>query len=297
MDWGDLRYFLAVARAGRLAAAGRALGVEHTTVARRIAALEGALGTPLFHRTAAGWRLTRAGEQIVARAEAIEQEVRGVVATSHAAAKVAAGRVRIACPESWAWAWLGPRLPLLHARHPALQVDLLTGPATMNLTRGEADVAFRVPRPTQPDLSCAPAGEGTIGLFARKDLADRHRRALDADPPRGRGVPLAIYTPEMSFLQSAPWFAALIAEADVRMRASSTMSLIAAAGAGLGVVPLPRFIAAHDPALVPAGGPDLARHKLWVVAHKDVRRDPRVAAVFAWARELADHVEASERLR
>jgi DNA-binding transcriptional LysR family regulator len=164
MDWGDLRYFLAVVRAGRLAAAGRALGVEHTTVARRIAALEAALGAPLFHRTAAGWRLTRAGEQIVPRAEAIEAEARAAEAATREATERASGRVRIACVESWAWAWVAPRLPSLYAKHPELQVELVTGQAPMNLTRGEADVAFRVPRPTQPDLSCVSLGEGTIAL-------------------------------------------------------------------------------------------------------------------------------------
>jgi DNA-binding transcriptional LysR family regulator len=94
----------------------------------------------------------------------------------------------------------------------------------------------------------------------------------------------------MDFLQAAPWFRALCAEGEVRLRTSSTMALVAAAKAGVGVVPMPRFIAVAEPALRPAGGGELARQRLWVVAHKDVRRDPRVAAVFAWAKEISDQV-------
>lgn len=294
VEWSDLRYFLAVARAGRLAVAARALGVEHTTVGRRIAALEAALGTPLFHRTAAGWRLTRVGEQILPRAEAMEGEARGLLATSQAAATRTAGRIRIASVESWAVMWLGPKLPVLRARHPEMDIELLTGQAPLNLTRGEADVAFRVPKPTQLDLSPMSIAEGSVGLYATPSLAERHRKAIDAD--RGRGVPLAMFTPDMDFLQSAPWFRALAAEADIRLRAQSTLSLLTFALTGEAIVPIPRFLAVAEPRLVPAGARDLSRHRLWCVAHKDVRRDPRVAAVFQWARDtLAPVVHESER--
>ncbi|MBV8762241.1 MAG: LysR family transcriptional regulator [Deltaproteobacteria bacterium] len=295
MEWGDVRYFLAVARAGRLAVAARGLGVEHTTVGRRIAALEQALGTPLFHRTAAGWRLTRVGEQIVPRAEAMEAEARSLLATSYSAAASAAGRIRIATIESWGCGWLIPKLGVLRARHPELEIDVHTGQAQLNLTRGEADVAFRVPKPKQPDLSAMAVAEGSVGLFARPEVAAQHRRAVEAG--RGKGVPIALYTPELDFLQSAPWFRSLVADADVRVRMSSTMGLIALALAEPVVVPVPRFVLG-DAELVPCGSGDLARHRLWCVAHRDVRRDPRVAAVFGWARDtLAPVVHASERLR
>ncbi len=296
MEWSDLRYFLAVARAGRLAAAARMLAVEHTTVGRRIAALEQALGTPLFHRTAAGWRLTRVGEQILPRAESMEAEARSLLATSHGASSRTAGRIPIASIESWAYGWLGPHLHVLRERHPEMELELVTGQAQLNLTRGEADVAFRVPRPTQPDLAPMSIAEGSIGLFGAPALADKHRKALDAG--RGRGVPLAIYTPDLDFLQSAPWFRALAGEADLRLRASSTLSLLAIAVRGEAIVPVPRFIAIAEPRILPAGSRDVSRQTLWCVAHKDVRRDPRVAAVFAWARDtLAPVVHESERRR
>lgn len=296
MEWSDLRYFLAVARTGRLAQAGRSLGVEHTTVARRIAALEASLDARLFDRTAAGWRLTRAGETIIPRAELIEAEVRAVRASTLASTARVAGPLRIATIESWAFGWLLPKLDALQTRYPELQIDVLTGQAQLNLTRGEADVAFRVPKPTQPDLSAMSVAEGSMGLFATAKLADQYRRAIAAD--QWERVPLAVYTPDYDFLQSAPWFREAITRAKIVMRSSSSLGLMAFALAGRAIVPVPRFVAIAEPRLVSVTDRDLARHRLWCVAHKETRRDPRVAAVFAWAKsELAPVVHESERLR
>src|SRR5512139_2508769 len=121
MDWDDLRVFLAVARAGRVSVAARELGVEHTTVGRRLDALEAAVGGPLFYRTRAGYRLTANGQAVLAHAEAMEAAALGIRAEVYARTEVVAGRVRIAMVDELATYWLARHLVALHARHPALE--------------------------------------------------------------------------------------------------------------------------------------------------------------------------------
>ena len=284
MEWNDLRYFLAVARQGRLLRVARTLEVDHTTVGRRISALEAALGAPLFQRTSKGWRLTRVGEQILPIAESIERETRTLTSTAYAAMARTTGVVRLAVVESIAVNIVTPHLPLLHARHPELQVELLTGFGRHDLTRGEADVAVRTPKPTQPDLSVQLLGDGAFGLYGLPELARRWQHAVDAD--RAHGMPLGVFTPEVELLQNAPWFGDLRRVANIRLRSASTLALIEYARLGQAIVPMPHVMASRVPELRRIGRRDVSQHKMWMVAHKEMRRDRRVAAVFQWARDV-----------
>src|SRR5688500_8308474 len=127
MDWDDLRVFVAVARAGRVAAAARSLGVEHSTVARRLARLEQDLGAPLFYRTAGGYRLTEAGQRASALAEEIEHGAVELTGRIRAQTNTLVGRVRVALLDELASAWLAPRLPAFRARYPELDLELAVG--------------------------------------------------------------------------------------------------------------------------------------------------------------------------
>src|SRR6188508_536250 len=134
MDWDDLRVFLAVARAGRVAPAARELGIEHSTVARRIAKLEHDLGAPVFYRTAGGYRLTPAGARARLLAEDIE---RGAIElTGHVSAQSGslAGRVRVALLDELATSWLAPKLPAFRVRYPKLDLELAVGSSPTDLS-------------------------------------------------------------------------------------------------------------------------------------------------------------------
>ncbi|MFO0744674.1 MAG: LysR family transcriptional regulator [Myxococcota bacterium] len=290
-DWDDLRYFLAVLRTGRLALAGRALGVRHTTVGRRIAALEEGLGQRLFLRTADGLKPTAAGARIQRHAESIEAQVVGVLTAAPEPESGVGGRVRLALVDSWAGAWLAPELPELARRHPGLVLEVLTGAAPLSLTRGEADVAVRLPRPKQPDLSATYLAEPAVGLYGRPELVRRHAAALAADAPDGAGVPLGMYTPSFAFLQVGAWFRALARTADVRLVTTSTPTLVGAAAAGHCLAVIPRFIAAAVPGLVSVGGRDLSRHKTWAVVHRERRREPQLRAVVDFLKAIAPGLE------
>ena len=285
LDWDHLRVFLAVARAGRVAAAARRLEVEHTTVSRRLAALEAQLGAPLFHRTAAGYLLTPVGEGILADAQAMEQAA--VAVGTHARARTGAqvGRTRLALAPEFASDWLAPWLPAFRRRHPRITLQLLVGTRTLDLSRGEAELAVRTPRPHQTGLVASRLARTTLALYAARSLAGRRGLAV-RDVESLRGLPLLVYTSALQLLQAAPWFAPVLADADVALETNGTHALLAAARAGAGVAVLPTFVARRHDDLVRVSE-NVAEHDVWLVTHPEFRRDPAVRATADFLREIA----------
>ena len=290
-EWSDFRYFLAVARHGRLLAAGRALGVRHTTVARRIEALEQSLEGRLFHRTTRGWLLTTLGEALVDGATTMEEQAHLASARARLEATELAGRVRLATLEALAYAWLAPRLSEFHARHPRIVLEILTGDAQRDLSRGEADLAVRTPRPRQRELAAVCIAEGGVGIFGVGALARRARAAFNKSPPSGRGLPLGILGDTTSSLQKTRWFPAFAAEGSVRVEFSSPLALLAAGRTGNMLVVLPRFLARTEPSFVELTKAPLTSHRMWLVTHPEVRRDPRVRAVAEFVRSIAHVID------
>lgn len=288
MDWDDLRVFLAVARAGRLAVAARQLGVEHTTVGRRIAALEAELGAALFYRTAAGHRLTAPGERLLPAAEAMERAALAAQARAREAAGAIAGRVRVALVEELAAHWLAPRLPAFRREHPAIELQILVGVQVLDLSRGEAELAVRTPRPRQPGLSAVRLGSTAFGLYASRAWLGKRRLRVDGEAS-ARGLPLLVYTAPHAQLQSAAWFQPALGAADVVLTTNSTETLLAGALAGAGVAVLPHLIAQRRDDLV-AVSADVGGSEVWLVTHPEYRRDPAVRATAAFLRGIASEL-------
>jgi DNA-binding transcriptional LysR family regulator len=278
MDWDDLRVFLAVARAGRVAPAARSLGVEHSTVARRIAKLEHDLGAPVFYRTAGGYRLTAAGARARALAEDVERGAVALTGLVRSQSESLAGRVRLAMLDELASAWLAPRLPGFRTRYPDLDLELVVGIAPTDLERGEAELAIRTPRPHQQGLAAVKLARVTTGLYA-----PRSRRRVHVDG-ESRGLELLVYLPAWHALQSAAWFQPVLASSRIVLATNSSHVLAAAARAGVGLAVLPRFMADAGLAAV---SEDLAAHDQWLVSHPEFRRDPKVRAVASFLREIA----------
>lgn len=161
-DWDDLRVFLAVVRAGRVAGAARQLGVEHSTVARRLAGLERAVGAALFYRTAGGYQLTPQGASVLAAAESMERGMLGLGARLREQAGSLAGRVRIAMLDELASHWLAPSLRAFRKRFPELELQLVTGIAPLDLTR--VGVLARVRRAAK--CAVVPARAGVVARRA-----------------------------------------------------------------------------------------------------------------------------------
>ena len=165
MHWDNLRHFLAVARSGSLSGAGRCLGVNPATVSRHIQQLERELETKLFLREPSGYVRTSAGERLMARAEALEQDVLACQEPVSDETTVA-GQVVITATEALANVFVVQHLPALRAAYPALRVELRRTERTLNLSLREADIAMRLARSHQLDLRSRRIARLDFGLYA-----------------------------------------------------------------------------------------------------------------------------------
>lgn len=272
LEWSDLRFFLAVHRHGSLAGAGRALRVAPTTVGRRVAALEDRLRAKLFVRSSSGWVLTPAGQRIVPAAERAEEAALDVERLAGGAQQRPEGRVRVATLEVLASQLIAPALPRLLARHPGLRVDLWCGPGVRDIARGEAEVAVRIGRPTDPSLLTR-----RLTTFRSRPYAARswlERRGLDAALDRLDGCEVLL------FLAPNRWLGDERGRVRPVLRTTEPSVTLAACKAGLGVALLPDLLAAPHAELVALDGLELAQEDpIWLVLHQDLARVARVRAV------------------
>jgi DNA-binding transcriptional LysR family regulator len=285
VDWDALQVFLAVARAGRISAAARRLHVEHTTVSRRLAALEAELGVPLFYRTASGYVLTAHGHNVLSSAETMEGAAIAVAARAREKSAAVAGRVRLALPPEFASHWLAPKLTAFRTMHPQIELQVLVGTRQRNLWRGEADLAVQSPRPRQQGLIAVRIARTTLALHAAKSLLGNEKIRISG-PDSMRGLSLLTYTSSFDMLQDAKWFQALATSSAVSLTTNSTHALLAAARARVGVAVLPRFVARQHDDLV-AVSDNVAEHDVWLITHPEFRRDPKVRATVDFLKRIA----------
>lgn len=280
-DWDDLRVFLALVRAGSLSAAARDLGVEHTTVARRVDALERDLGVALFERLPRAWRTTPEGAAIAERAEAVEREALAVARAADAGS-AAPMRLRLSAPPVVASAFLTARLAPLLAAHPELRLDLVGEAATVSLARREADLALRLSRPSEADVIARRVGLLRFALWA----APAHLAGRTSADWRWCG-----YDDALAHLPQERWLERRRGGRPLAFRANDLASLHAAAAAGIGVALLPHVLAADDPRLEHLEEAPEATREIWLAVHPDLARAPR-------ARLVIDHlVEICRALR
>jgi DNA-binding transcriptional LysR family regulator len=285
VDWDGLQVFLAVARSGRVSAAARRLGVEHTTIARRITVLEKTLGVSLFYRTSRGYLLTSEGQNVVSTAEAMERAALVVEARARETSGPPAGRVRVAMPPEYGSHWLAPKLAAFRALYPQIELQILVGTHQRDLSRGEAELAIQPPRPAQTAMVAVRLARAAVGLYAsRRLIGDRRiriRRLADV-----RDWPLFVYTAPFQVLQNAKWFQPILGSPSIALQSNSTHALLAAARAGVGIAVLPRFVAREHDELVPVSD-DVASQEILLITHPEVRRDPKVRATADFLKQLA----------
>ncbi len=269
LRWDDVRYFLELARQGSLSAAARSLRVEHSTVARRVAALEQQIGIRLFDRLPRSWTLTPDGEQLLQHAQRIEAEA---LAFSRASAGAGAlrGTVRLSAPPVFASHFLVPRLAGLRHRWPGITIDLAGEAREANLYRREADLALRLSRPGEPGLAARPLAQIGYGLYGSAAWIERA-------PQEWAFVG---YNDSLRATPQQQWLEQVAGERPFALRSNDLGTLHQACRAGFGIAVLPHFLARDDPALFALPGhPCPVGRKLWLVVHPDVRRSPRVQAV------------------
>lgn len=277
-DWNDLRYLLAVARGGSTLAASRKLEVNQTTVARRLEALEAALGVKLFDRSQTGSRLTQAGADLIELAETVERSAGALAERGAAHARGLAGVVRVTTNELTANVAIMPVLPEFHRLFPDIHVEMIITDQFLDLRAGEADVSVRAARAITDqdvvarrllDISWALyASRGYIALHGRPrtpaDLAEH--LLVGGDHPIGA-------------IEAIVWMLAQAPDAEVVCRSNTLSNLTQAVKAGLGVGPLPRLIGAAEPDLIQCMvAPTDFASALWILTATALKTTLRVRA-------------------
>ena len=276
-NWDDVRIFAAVAQAGSFSAAARAAGAQQSTLSRRVAALEHALGAPLLDRSSVGLVLTALGQRVVAegaRAQAAMQDLADAVRQQ---ATDVRGCVRIATTDTVASVFILPTvLPRLLAKFPELQIELVTSDDPADLARREADIAIRFFLPPKGDLIAKRVAAFRTAAIAHRRLA----RQLVAQPPSA--WPWIFVARLGSEPVEQVWATKL--QAKPRVTTTSFHTQYEAVRAGVGVAVLPTVLQQADGALEILPVPAFAaapRLELYLVTPRALRRVPRVAAVFA----------------
>lgn len=273
MDWNDLRYFLAACRHGSLAGAARELGCEYTTVGRRIAALETALGSTLFVRTPDGLTLTPSGEQLVPLAEQIERAAGEITLRAAGHDQRAEGIVRLTCAEGFS-AYIVQQLPELRAQHPGLVVEILDDIRPLDLARNEADFAIRLMPSTQRELMTRSLCEMKWRMFASESYVTRRGRPSPIDQLRGHDV--IGFDDRLANVPGAVWLAEHAREATIVLRGNSLHAILDAAATGIGLAVLPHYLATRDGRLQLIAPDVLGTRTLSLVVHADLQKVARV---------------------
>lgn len=297
LDWNDLKYFLAVARDGSTLAAARSLRTSQTTVARRIAAMERALGIHLFEKRQAGYALTPEGQNLLGRAEQVEAALRGFSDAASAHSRSVSGTVKITTEEIYATTILAPLLRELHELHPDIVIELDTSQAVRDLGAGEADISLRS---TKADTQL-PAG-----LVGRQLCIDDWALYCSRDYAARIGVPRSrAELKNHSFIGGGGgnlwihyqnWLQSLGLEQQVAMHHATSGGLLSGVRSGFGIAVLPCIVADSDPDLVQCLPPRGEHGRiLWLFTHERVRHTPRVRTVIDFLYErLSRHIRRLE---
>jgi len=290
MQWDDLRYVLAVARAGSALRAAGALGVNQTTVLRRLDALETALGVALFERSTSGHVLTRAGRIVADAAERIDEHARSLESTLAAQRRTVAGSVRFTTSEVLAGRLITPCMRAFHGLYPAIPVEIIATDDRLDIARGEADVALRAgARPEGAGIVAQrlPDLDWTVycsrGYAAERGLPDT-RDAL-------RGHDVVGLEGRMGQLPGWRWLAAATPGSAVPVRSNSFVSLVSNLKAGLGLGALPTIIGDAEPELVRClPPPPEIKAELWLIVREEQKAEPHVRAFTEF---IANYVRAT----
>ncbi len=270
-DWEDLHHFVTLAREGTLSAAARSLGVDHATVARRVAALEESTGLKLVDRRSRVTLLTADGKRIAEVASPMEEAAFAVGRAAQATKPGLDGDVTISAPPNFASSVIAPQLVRLRSQHPGIRIKLIGEKRRASLGRREADVALRLMRPVEASLFVRKLGSFGFSLYGSPAY-------LEKTAPHA--LAFIGYDASMATSPQEVWLRGIIGEREVVLRTNDLETQVAAARSGLGVAALPHYLGDSDPGLkrFAVAQKPLSRD-VWLAVHRDLRQVPAVRAV------------------
>jgi DNA-binding transcriptional LysR family regulator len=288
-DWNDLKYLLAVARAGSTLAAAKSLRVNQSTVHRRLRELEKSLGCELVKRHPTGYRLTELGEHVHAYVARIEGAVTDFERSISASSKEPKGTVKITCPEALGPRLIGARLiEKFNARHPQVGVEFVMSDKILNLG-SDADIAIRARRPTDNTLFGRKIAESPWAVYASRSYVERCGKVGSAAAINHHSV--VMFAGPLSDHPAALWLRSVAPKAHVAARADSIAALLLSVKSGAGVAPMPVIVGENETDLLcvlPIK--PVITTPFHLLMHQDMRRTPRVRAFFDFITENLDMI-------
>jgi DNA-binding transcriptional LysR family regulator len=278
-DWDNLRHVLAVADAGSLAGAARLLGVNHTTVLRRLGAFEEQLGVRLFERLPTGYVLTAGGEELIAAARRIDDTVATLGRKLTGQDLRLSGTVRVTTTDTLMGSILPEILAAFRAAHPGIQLEIALSNSMFNLSKRDADVAIRPAKNPPEALVGRQVANIAFAVYGSPDYLAKHDSAADLAAHRW-------VAPDDSLAETsvAAWMRSELRGSEIALRADSLLALRQAAEAGLGLSALPCYLGDTSPGLVCVHAPVAAMQTaLWILTHEDLRHTARIRAFIEFA--------------
>ncbi|MER8409070.1 LysR family transcriptional regulator [Mesorhizobium sp. M1307] len=271
-DWNDLRYFLAAARAGTLSGAARVLGVRHTTISRRLAALEAALGVSLVVRTRQGIEITPLGQTLLPLGDDLERTMQALTAL------VRSGKnsVRLALPSGFS-PLFAERMAGFHKTHADINLELTSGSRPVDLQHGEADLAVRIGTIADDDLIAQRLCVAGWSIYASQRYLDRH--PMPIDPRQLAGHEIIGFHASLAGVPGAKWVEAHGAGATIVLRVAEMTEMLAAALSGAGLAVMPCMLAEAEPRMLRLAPDILGNHPVSLVYRREIGAEAPVRAV------------------
>ncbi|WP_164885343.1 LysR family transcriptional regulator [Geovibrio thiophilus] len=290
-NWDDLRYFLAVSRTNSFAGAAARLQVTHSTVARRISALEESLDTTLFVRTEKGCRLTASGETLLPYAENLEATMMNLEENVHGKNSQLYGTVRISAPDGLGNCFLAVQLGGFLKQQPNLEIELIPVPMYYSLSKREIDILITLTKPTSGNIIARKLSNYRIGLFASGDYLAAHGELGSKEDLASHDI--IDYIRDLLYDENLNFMKDFAPNQNSRFKSSTIVGQMYAAVSGTGVAALPYFMAHTKPELVPVLPEMFTERSFWLQVNPDSRQLARVRATIDY---IADRVTENKKL-
>ncbi|MEM9067302.1 MAG: LysR family transcriptional regulator [Myxococcota bacterium] len=271
MNWDDLRFFLAVARHRTLTAAAKQLGVNHTTVSRRLQSLHDEVGVRLFDKQPEGYFPTNAGEDLLRVAERMESELHSLDRRLLGRDSRLSGKLRVTTLDILAYVH-APDFTRFTERYPEVELEITVDNNTLSLSRREADVAIRVTNGPPDHLVGRKVGTWNYTLFAHRDLAEKYGSDIAA-------YPWLAWERNLGARITEAWMKRHVPKARIAFYVDAATTMLSGILRGAGVQFLPTNVGrAHDQLQALVNAPDNFNMDVWLLTHADLRRTARVRA-------------------
>lgn len=285
LDWNSLHFFLELARAGRLEVAAKRLGVNRTTVARRVAGLETEVGSRLFHRDTKGYVLTEIGTKFLACAERIEESFSQLKPSALGDQQKVGGKIRLGTTEGLGCSFIAPNLAEFYRRHPGLEVELVAIPGFVDIFRREADMSITLERPTYGRLILEKLTDYHLCLYARRDYLENHPRITSTKDLAGHC--LIGYVKDLVFSKQLLYLYEVVPDVHPRFTSTSISAQYELVASGIGVAILPSVMARRNTDLEVVL-PEVVKIKrtFWLVTPSDLRHLPHIRVMRDFLKEI-----------